>query len=154
MQPLRTSTSRHYKQLKWLEHQIAIFSSVLYDPILAGAPFSLPDRWLPDRRGRVHVLRFLTVAFLRTRQAPEADMRILLSVLLATAVVAGAAFEAAYAQNTENSGLTGRKGKGQNAAESQADKQKKTKAIDDAYKSAVTRIPDPKEKYDPWKNAR
>jgi hypothetical protein len=79
-------------------------------------------------------------------------MRILLTVLLAIAVVAGAAFETAHAQ--ENSGLTGRKGKGAQNTESQADKQKKNKAVDDAYKSAVTRIPDPKEKYDPWKNAR
>jgi hypothetical protein len=80
-------------------------------------------------------------------------MRILLIALLAIAVVAGAAFDTAHAQ--ENSGLTGRKGKGaQDTAQSQADKQKKNKAVDDAYKSAVTRIPDPKEKYDPWKNAR
>jgi hypothetical protein len=78
-------------------------------------------------------------------------MRILLTVLL-TIVVAGAAYETAHAQ--ENSGLTGRKGKGAQNTESQADKQKKNKAVDDAYKSAVTRIPDAKEKYDPWKNAR
>jgi hypothetical protein len=80
-------------------------------------------------------------------------MRILLSILLVIAVVAGTALETAYAQ--ENSGLTGRKGHGaQNTAQSQADKQKKNKAVDEAYKSAVKRIPDPKEKYDPWKTAR
>jgi hypothetical protein len=82
-------------------------------------------------------------------------MRILLSVLLAIAVVAGTVLEMAYAQDAGGGAGGSRKGRGgQNAAESQADKQKKTKAIDDAYKSAVTRIPDPKDKYDPWKNAR
>ena len=30
----------------------------------------------------------------------------------------------------------------------------KQKAADEAYKAALKRIPDPKEKYDPWQNAR
>jgi hypothetical protein len=142
-QPLRTSILRHYKQLNWPEHQTAIFSGVLCDLIQSGR---LDWRTRPQ-------LRFLTVASPGTRQAPEADMRIFLTALLATAVVAGTALETAHAQ--ENSGLTGRKERGaQNTAQSQADKQRKNKAVDDAYKSAVTRIPDAKEKYDPWKNAR
>jgi hypothetical protein len=52
----------------------------------------------------------------------------------------------------------GRKGnKGRNApstAEQQKAEQQKKKAIDDAYKAALGRIPDPKDKYDPWRNAR
>ena len=48
-------------------------------------------------------------------------------------------------------------GKGRNSpqnAEQQKAEQQKKKAIDDAYKAAIGRIPDPKEKYDPWRNAR
>lgn len=76
-------------------------------------------------------------------------MRIFLA-MLAIAVLAGTA----VAQDA-GAGGGGRKGRGahQNAQTQQADPQKK-KAIDDAYKSAVSRIPDPKEKYDPWKTAR
>jgi hypothetical protein len=75
-------------------------------------------------------------------------MRIFLAVL-AIAVLA----RTAVAQDAGGGG--GRKGRGsqQNAAQQQADQQKK-KAVDDAYKSAIGRIPDPKEKYDPWKTAR
>ena len=53
--------------------------------------------------------------------------------------------------------MGGRGGKGrnppQNAEQQKADQQKK-KAVDDAYKAALGRIPDPKDKYDPWRNAR
>ena len=51
----------------------------------------------------------------------------------------------------------GKGGKGrksaQNTQQQTADKAKQ-KAVDDAYKAALKRIPDPKEKYDPWQNAR
>ena len=40
-----------------------------------------------------------------------------------------------------------------NPDQQKADQQKK-KAIDDAYKSAVGKIPSPTQKYDPWRNAR
>jgi hypothetical protein len=73
-------------------------------------------------------------------------MRIVLAVL-AIAIMAGAA----HAQDVGG----GRKGRGsqQKADQQKSDPQAK-KAIDDAYKSAVKGIPDAKEKYDPWKNAR
>ena len=57
-----------------------------------------------------------------------------------------------YAQNVGGRGA----GKGrapQNSEQQKADQQKK-KAAEDAYKAGVKMIPDPKEKYDPWKNAR
>jgi hypothetical protein len=41
----------------------------------------------------------------------------------------------------------------QNTEQKAADKAKQ-KAADEAYKAALKRIPDPKEKYDPWQNAR
>ena len=74
-------------------------------------------------------------------------MRIFLAILT-IATLAGTAI----AQDAGMGG--GRKGRGaaQNAGQQQADQQKK-KAIDDAYKSAITRIPEPKKKYDPWKTA-
>jgi hypothetical protein len=53
--------------------------------------------------------------------------------------------------------MGGKGSKGRNApqnAEQQKAEQQKKKAIDDAYKAAVGRIPDPKDKYDPWRNTR
>jgi hypothetical protein len=61
----------------------------------------------------------------------------------------------AYAQNV--GGMGGKGGKGRNAAQNseqqKADQQKK-KAAEDAYKAGLKMIPDAKEKFDPWKNAR
>jgi hypothetical protein len=74
------------------------------------------------------------------------NMRILLAVL-AVAVLTGAA----AAQDMGGKGGKGRSGSQQNSNQQNPDQKKK---IDDAYKSAVGRIPDSKEKYDPWKNAR
>jgi hypothetical protein len=51
----------------------------------------------------------------------------------------------------------GKGGKGRKQAqntEQQAADKAKQKAADEAYKAALKRIPDPKEKYDPWQNAR
>jgi hypothetical protein len=74
-------------------------------------------------------------------------MRILLAVL-AVAVMA----IAAYAQD-----MGGRAGKGrgspQNTEQQKADRQKK-KVVDDTYKATLGRIPDSKEKYDPWRSVR
>ena len=72
-------------------------------------------------------------------------MRVLLAVAIA------ALTGTAVAQDVGH----GRKGRGspQNAEQQKADQQKK-KAVDDAYKSAIGRIPGPKEKYDPWRGAR
>ena len=61
-----------------------------------------------------------------------------------------------YAQNA--GGLGGGRGGGkgrasQNSEQQKADQQKK-KTAEDAYKAGVKMIPDTKEKYDPWKNAR
>ena len=41
----------------------------------------------------------------------------------------------------------------QNTEQQKADQQKK-RAADDAYKAGLKMIPDAKEKYDPWQNAR
>jgi hypothetical protein len=70
-----------------------------------------------------------------------------LPVVLVIAALAGTA----HAQDVGH----GRKGRGspQNAEQQKTDQQKQ-KAIDDAYKSALGRIPDPKQKYDPWRSAR
>ena len=77
-------------------------------------------------------------------------MRVLLAGLT-IALLAGTA----GAQDIGAKGDKGGKGRNspQNAEQQKAEQQKK-KAIDDAYKAALGRIPDPKEKYDPWRNAR
>jgi hypothetical protein len=74
-------------------------------------------------------------------------MRILLAALT-IAFLAGTA-------DAQDMGGKGNKGRNapQNAEQQKAEQQKK-KAIDDAYKAAVGRIPDPKDKYDPWRNTR
>jgi hypothetical protein len=81
-------------------------------------------------------------------------MRILLA-MLTIAIMAGAALADDTSTGTgAGTGLGGgHKGRGSQNTQQPADP-KKQKAIDDAYKSAITRIPDPKEKYDPWKSAR
>jgi hypothetical protein len=67
-------------------------------------------------------------------------------ILPATRAIAVMAV-AAHAQDI------GEKGRGSppNAEQQKADRQKK-KAVDDAYKSALGRIPDSKEKYEPWRS--
>ncbi|MBO0753899.1 MAG: hypothetical protein J2P53_17400 [Bradyrhizobiaceae bacterium] len=73
-------------------------------------------------------------------------MRMLLA-LLAIAVTAGAG----HAQDAGG----GHKGRGsRQKADTQTSDPQKKKQIEDAYRSAIKRIPDAKEKYDPWKNAR
>ena len=44
----------------------------------------------------------------------------------------------------------GKRGQRNTDDTNQADKQKKAKADEKAYRDALKRIPDPKEKYDPW----
>jgi hypothetical protein len=75
------------------------------------------------------------------------EMRVLLAALT-IAFLAGTA-------DAQDMGGKGSKGRNppQNAEQQKAEQQKK-KAIDDAYKAALGRIPDPKDKYDPWRNAR
>jgi hypothetical protein len=62
-----------------------------------------------------------------------------------------------YAQNAGGLGGGGRGGgKGQsdrNPGQQKADPQKQ-KAAEEAYKAGLKKVPDPKEKFDPWKNAR
>ena len=78
-------------------------------------------------------------------------MRILV-VVLTLILLASPAF-------AQNMGAMGGKGGGkgrnssQNTEQQKADQQKK-KAADDAYKAGLKIIPDAKEKYDPWRNAR
>jgi hypothetical protein len=76
-------------------------------------------------------------------------MRILIATLTLV-LLAGPA----YAQNMGGKGGgKGRNSSPQNTEQQKADKQKK-KAADDAYKAGVKLIPDAKEKFDPWRNAR
>jgi uncharacterized membrane protein len=65
-----------------------------------------------------------------------------------------------HAQNAGGmgGGMGGGKGGGkartsQNSDQQKVDQQKK-KAAEDAYKAGLKMIPDAKQKYDPWKNAR
>jgi hypothetical protein len=76
------------------------------------------------------------------------EMRILFAMLAIT-ILAGTA----AAQDVGGRGGKGRGSQQQNSEQQKAD-QKKKQAVDDAYKSAIGRIPDPKEKFDPWKTAR
>src|SRR5262249_26083284 len=81
----------------------------------------------------------------RTTWETEAGMRILLAVLV-IAVLTGTA----HARDMGH----GRKGRGSpHSAEQQKADQQKQKAGDDAYRSAIGRIPDPREKYDPMRSA-
>jgi hypothetical protein len=81
----------------------------------------------------------------------------LIIVMLALALMV--AF--ACAQNIGGTGGTGGGGRGggkgrnaaQNTEQQKADQQKK-KAAEDAYKTGLKAIPDAKEKFDPWRNAR
>ena len=67
----------------------------------------------------------------------------------------------ACAQNIGGTGGMGGGGKGggkgrkpaQNTEQQKADQQK-NKATEDAYKAGLKVIPDAKEKFDPWRNAR
>jgi hypothetical protein len=74
-------------------------------------------------------------------------MRIL-AALLAVAFLTGNA----DAQNVGGKGGKGRNSS-QNSEQKKAEQQKK-KEIDDAYKAALGKIPEPGAKYDPWRNAR
>ena len=77
-------------------------------------------------------------------------MRILPAVL-AIALVAGTA----HAQDAGGmGGGRGGKGRGSHQTDQQKTDPQKQKALEDAFKAGVSRIPDPKGKYDPWKNAR
>ena len=77
-------------------------------------------------------------------------MKILVAVLALSLLASPA-----YAQNVGGMGGKGGKGRNapQNSEQQKADQQKK-KAAEDAYKAGLKMIPDPKEKFDPWKNAR
>jgi hypothetical protein len=80
-------------------------------------------------------------------------MRILLAIL-AIAVLAGTA-QAQDAGGGAGGGMGGsHKGRGAGQNTQQKADPKKQKEVDDAYKAGINRIPDPKEKYDPWKTAR
>jgi hypothetical protein len=61
-----------------------------------------------------------------------------------------------YAQNAGGLGGGRGGGKGRASQDSQQQKtdQQNKKATDDAYEAGSKMIPDAKEKYDPWKNAR
>jgi hypothetical protein len=80
-------------------------------------------------------------------------MRILLAILAIVALVGTAQAQDAGGGAGGGLGGGGHKGRGGGPTQQKADPQKQ-KAIDEAYKSAINRIPDPKEKYDPWKNTR
>ena len=78
----------------------------------------------------------------------------LLTATLTLVLLAGPA----YAQNMGGGmggkgGGKGRNSSPQNTEQQKADQQKK-KAADDAYKAGLKLIPDAKERFDPWRNAR
>jgi hypothetical protein len=75
------------------------------------------------------------------------------------AMVIALSVSAACAQSMGGAGGMGggKGGKGrslQSNPEQQKAEQQKKKAADDAYKAGLARIPNSKEKYDPWQNAR
>ncbi len=80
-------------------------------------------------------------------------MRLIIAILALALMVAFAC-----GQNIGGTGGMGRGGgKGRNAAQNteqqKADQQNK-KAAEDGYKAGLKAIPDAKEKFDPWRNAR
>jgi hypothetical protein len=74
-------------------------------------------------------------------------MRILASVLTLALLA-----NPVYAQNAGGRGAG--KGRASQNSEQQKGDQQKKKATEDAYRAGLKMIPDAKEKYDPWKNAR
>jgi hypothetical protein len=70
---------------------------------------------------------------------------------LVTALIIAMMANTAYAQDASSLGGKGGKGRKaqQDTGQQKADKDKQ-KAADEAYKAALKRIPDPKQKYDPW----
>jgi hypothetical protein len=78
------------------------------------------------------------------RRKGHAKMRLLVATLT-IALLAGTA-------SAQNAGGKGRNSS-QNAGQQKADQQEK-KAADNAYKAGLKIIPDPNEKYDPWRNIR
>jgi len=83
-------------------------------------------------------------------------MRLIVAILTLALMVAFAC-----AQNTAGTGGMGGGGRGagkgrnaaQNTEQQKADQQKK-KAAEDAFTAGLKAIPAPKEKFDPWRNAR
>jgi hypothetical protein len=87
-----------------------------------------------------------------TRFLEAQRMRVFSTALAIAVMVAGTA----HAQTAGGGGLGGgggRHGRGPQSDQQKADPQK-AKAAEQAYQSGVRRIPDPKEKYDPWRGAR
>jgi hypothetical protein len=87
-------------------------------------------------------------------QRKGTKMRIIAAVLALVLLAS-----TAYAQNAGGmgggmGGKGGGKGRASQNSEQQKADQQKQKAAEDAYKAGLRMIPDPKEKYDPWKNAR
>lgn len=77
-------------------------------------------------------------------------MRILAGVLAVLLLVSSV-----YAQNAGGmGGRGGGKGRAAQNTEPQKADQAKKRAAEDAYRAGLKTIPDAKEKYDPWKNAR
>jgi len=72
--------------------------------------------------------------------------------ILAAALAFALLANPVYAQNTGSRGAG--KGRGSQNSEQQKVDQQKKKAAEDAYKAGLKMIPDAKDKYDPWKNAR
>jgi hypothetical protein len=71
-----------------------------------------------------------------------------------TAVTFAMLTTVAFAQDSGGLGGGGKGRKAHQNTEQQNADRSKQKADDEAYKAALKRIPEPKEKYDPWKFAR
>jgi hypothetical protein len=83
------------------------------------------------------------IAILRSKVAPADGGEVFMRSLMVGAVVLALAAAPAYAQ-------MGKRGRG----DDKKTEEKKPKVDEKAYQEALKRIPEPKEKYDPWSGAR
>jgi hypothetical protein len=81
-------------------------------------------------------------------------MRIVAGILAVLLVVSSAYAQNAGGMGGMGGGRGGGKGRAAQDSEQQKADQAKKKAAEDSYKAGLKTIPDAKEKYDPWKNAR
>jgi hypothetical protein len=81
-------------------------------------------------------------------------MRMLAGVLALLLLVSPVYAQSAGGMGGGMGGRGGGKGRAAQNSEQQKADQEKKKAAEDGYRAGLKMIPDAKEKYDPWKNAR